>query len=639
MKYTLRLLIQSILLVQFYGVVAQTVKIDLRTAKQPVSELYKPGMFLVPKNEAGGLDFIHNGIHCNSIRTIILENALNFSGPSVDAVLGLLEAQKADLLYMNSRCDKLVIPILKMPLWLSSSQDTTVLGDPNWRKYNAVPPADYATWNRLMDSIVHKINDQWGLDPYYEIWNEPDNFYWQGTPAQYFNFFKKTYFAIKTKHPNAKVGGPVLASFTSKFGSAYPVGFITDAEFGSSIIGSLIDSCVKWHAPMDFVSWHKFDSFLYSIPMEMDYLNRKLLSSGHGKVPYLISEYNNAYQVRESNFAAAFMPNYILSLEQYGVAGHVVASLQDFEPGDAEFRHDYGMLSWAGLHKPEWKSILLLEKIKGTKIGTPVSNVLNLAICSAIEKDTLRVLFSNRSLSAFTEATSHVLYHKHFKETDLAAAGYTVQRLDSIYRGVRVVSGQDSLSLAIRSAIPVYKSADSAFKYGRDINLKIGGLTGVHQGLQYLVDSTHNNVIHRYDSLLLAGYNRSTATSYLYPNATLQSSGITLKDSVYSLHLQPNAVALLEFYLHKITSIPKETSLRNAFELFPNPASNSLTVMLTQTGNIDETIQIYNAEGILVKSIETKRVLNSVDVSGLKTGLYYVALRSHRQQALKFVKE
>lgn len=639
MKYTLGFLTLTILFFQLHCAVAQSIKIHLPDSKQPVSDLYKPGMFLVPKNEAGGLDFIHNGIHHNSIRTIVLENALNFSGPSIGAVLGLLEAQKADILYMNSRCDKLVIPILKMPLWLSSSHDTTVLGDPNWRTFNAMPPKDYSTWNILMDSIVHKINEQWGLDPYYEIWNEPDNFYWQGTSAQYFSFFKNTYFAIKSKHPNAKVGGPVLASFTSKFGSAYPVGFITDAQFGSSIMGSLIDSCVKWHAPLDFISWHKFDSFLYSIPMEMDYLNRKLVMSGHGKVPYIISEFNNAYQVRESNFAAAFMPNYILSLEQYGVAGHVVASLQDFEPGNTEFRHDYGMLSWAGLHKPEWKSLLLLNKIKGTKIKTPESNYLNLAICSAIENDTLRVLLSNRSIPAFTEATSHILYNKHFNETDLTAAGYTAQRLDSVYKGQRVVSGLDPLSLAVNSAIPVYKSADSAFKYGRDITLTIEGLKGVYHGLQFLVDSSHNNVIHSYDSLLSAGFNRSSAATYLYNNAALRSNAISLKDSVYSLHLQPNAVVLLEFYIPNITNITKETVLINAFELFPNPSSDILTVKVNQQGNIDETILIYNSEGILVKTVETRQVLNSIDVSGLKTGLYYVALKNHQQKALKFVKE
>jgi len=635
----LRFLTLTILFFQLHCAVAQSIKIHLPDTKQPVSDLYKPGMFLVPKNEVGGLDFIFNGIHHNSIRTIVLENALNFSGPSMSAVLGLLEAQKADILYMNSRCDKLVIPILKMPLWLSSSHDTTVLGDPNWRTYNAMPPKDYATWNILMDSIVHKINGQWGLDPYYEIWNEPDNFYWQGTPAQYFSFFRNTYFAIKAKHPSAKVGGPVLASFTSKFGSAYPVGFITDAQFESSIMGSLIDSCVKWHAPLDFVSWHKFDSFLYSIPMEMDYLSRKLVMSGHGKVPYIISEFNNAYQVRETNFAAAFMPNYILSLEQYGVAGHVVASWQDFEPGNTEFRHDYGMLSWAGLHKPEWKSLLLLHKIKGTKIKPPASDYLNLAICSAIENDTLRVLLSNRSIPAFTEATSHILYHNHFNETDLTAAGYTAQRLDSVYKGHRVISGLDPLSLAINSAIPVYKSADSAFKYGRDISLTIEGLTGVYDGLQFLVDSSHNNVIHSYDSLLSAGFNRSSAATYLYNNAALQSNVISLKDSVYSLHLQPNAVVLLEFYIPNITNIAKETLLKKAFELFPNPSSDILTVLLNQQGNFNETILIYNSEGILIKKVETRQVLNSVDVSGLKIGLYYVAIKNHQQKALKFVKE
>jgi hypothetical protein len=604
----------------------------------PVSSLYKPGVFMVPKTNEGTDGFINNGIRHNSIRMISIELAMEFGAPSITGVMQQLEALKPGILYANSRCEKLILTFLKMPPWLSSSSDTTTLGDPNWKKFNAMPPASYATWSLLVDSVVSKINDQWGLDPYYEIWNEPDNFYWQGTPAQYFEFFNKTYFAIKKNHPTAKVGGPVLASFTSKFGSAYPPGFISNTQLDSSIIGMLIDSCIAWNAPLDFLSWHKFDSFLYSLEMEFNYLDQKLIASGHGAVPYLISEWNNSYEIRESNFAAAFMLNYVLALEQYGAAGHLVASWQDFFMDTVEFHHDYGMLSWGALHKPEWKSLLLLDKLTGTKVETERPDYLNFAAVSSIQGDTLRILLSNRSLPGYTEATSFLLYKKKYNVTDLLSAGYTSSKLDSIYRGLIILSGSDSLSIAINSVIPVYQKADSAFRYGRNINLVVSGLTGTHTGKQYLIDSTHNNVIYQFDSLLKAGYSRASATTFLYPNSTIETTGVILQDSILLLYLQPNAVILLELYISGSSGIVDPRQVKHYFKIFPNTSSESFTVRLLSQPLENEQIRVFDSMGRLVKTVNTQQAQTVINVQELSAGLYFVRLRN-QQQALKFIKQ
>jgi hypothetical protein len=620
---------------------AQNIKIYPQTVLNPVSNLYKPGINFPPKTVNAQNDFVNNGIQYGSIRNYLIESALEFAPPSIAGVMAQLEIYKPGILYLNSRCDKLIIPILKLPLWLSSSTDKTVLSDPNWKKFNAVPPSNYAIWSVLMDSIVHKINKQWGLNPYYEIWNEPDNFYWQGTPEQYFDFFKKTYFAVKTKHPTARIGGPTLSSFTSKFGSAYPVGFITNVQFNSSIIGRLIDSCVAWNAPLDFISWHKFDSFLYSTDMEIAFLNQKLTASRHGIVPYIVSEWNNTFEIRESNFAAAFMPNYILALENHGVNSHTVAAMQDFDMGNTEFHHDYGMLSWGALHKPEWKALLLLNKMVGKRVKTDSSNVLNLAVVSAIKNDTLRILFSNRALPAFTEATSFLLYNKRFNETDIANAGYTVSKLDSIYKRQIRLSGTDSLSLAINSAIPIYQKADTAFRFGRNIKMIISGIKGTHIGTQYLIDSTQNNVIHQYDSLLQIGNSRASATARLYPNSTISGQKFTLLDSTYSFHLQPNAVVQFDIHIPNILSTANPTQNPPNFQVFPNPTSDNLSFIFSMQPIKNEEINVYNVVGTIVKTVFTDKLLTVINVSELTSGIYFIQLKSYPQQtqAVKFIKK
>jgi hypothetical protein len=641
MKQVIKYLIQIAICFIVLKSHAQNIKIYPQNVLNPVSTLYKPGINFPPKTLNAQNDFINNGIQYGSIRNILIESALEFAEPSIAGVMAQLEIYKPGIIYLNSRCNKLIIPILKLPLWLSSSTDKTVLGDPNWKKFNAVPPANYALWGVLMDSIVHKINKQWGLNPYYEIWNEPDNFYWQGTPEQYFDFFKKTYFAIKTKHPTARIGGPTLASFTSKFGNAYPVGFITNTQLNSSIIGRLIDSCVVWKAPLDFISWHKFDSFLYSIDMEMAFLNQKLVSSRHGTVPYIISEWNNTFEIRESNFAAAFMPNYVLALEKYGVNGQMVASIQDFDMGNTEFHHDYGMLSWGSLHKPEWKSLLLLNKLKGSKIKTDSSNIINLAIVSAIKNDTLRVLFSNRAIPAFTEATSYVLYNKHFNVNDITNAGYNSSKLDSVYRRLIRISGTDSLSSAINSAIPIYQKADAAFRFGRNITMTISGLKGTHIGTKYIIDSTQNNVIYRYDSLLRVGYSRASATAFLYPNSIITNTNFKMVDSTYSFYLQPNAVALFEVFIPKILGIETPSQNPPYFQVFPNPTSDNLSLVFPSEPIKYEEINIYDLRGTIVKTVYTNKLLTVLDVSILASGIYFIQLKENpqRTQGIKFIKK
>ncbi len=616
---------------------SQNIHIKPQNVTGTVPGIYKPGVFLVPKTTNGENDFVNNGIKHNSIRLISIETAFDNSSPSINDIMATLESLKQGILYANSRCEKLVLPIMKMPAWLSSSADQTIIGG-GWKKFNAMPPSNYAIWNLLMDSIVSKINGQWGLDPYYEVWNEPDIFYWQGTTNQYFSFFKQTFFAIKNSHPSAKVGGPVVSNFSAKFGGAFQFGYLSNTQLDSSIVGRVIDSCVTWNAHLDFISWHKFESCINSVKMEIDYLNQKLINSGHGIVPYVLTEWNNDPIIREKTLGSSYIPNYILELEKNGVSAQLIAAWQDFEMGTTEFHKDYGLISWAALHKPEWKSLLLLDKLKGNKVQTNGSNLLNLASVSSVKNDTLSILLSNHSLDGYNEATLYLLFNKQYNVQTLIAAGYTGFKLDSIYKGLIILPSTNALTSDINSVIPIYKKADSAFHFGRNIKLSISGLTGIHPGSKYLVDSTHNNVVFRYDSLITAGYTRASATAFLYPNSILSKENISISDSTYTFHMQPNAVVLLEFFIPGINSIKNYTVSQNMFEIFPNPSSESLTIKMLNSTMEHKQIKIYNMLGELIKSFDAIQSTTEIDVSKLESGIYFISLQNDAIQTRKFIK-
>ena len=74
------------------------------------------------------------------------------------------------------------------------------------------------------------------------------------------------------------------------------------------------------------------------------------------------------------------------------------------------------------------------------------------------------------------------------------------------------------------------------------------------------------------------------------------------------------------------------------FTLYPNPATDKVTVVSTTKGNAN--IEIFNSIGSLVEKVETKDSKNVIDVSTLPSGIYTIRLTNERgSSTLKFVKE
>lgn len=610
---------------------AQQLRINPFQVAGNVPVCYSASVNYSPKTNAGGMDFYNNGIQYDAVRIYNVETAINWAGVnSVSDAMTVLEAMRPGTITLSQHCHKIIMPILKMPLWLSSSNNTAPIpgaGDPSWRFHHAMPPANYALWAELLDSVVQKMSVQWGLDIDYEIWNEPDNFYWQGTPQQYFEFFHRSYTAIKTAHPNVRVGGPVVSQFTSIFGSIPPLGALSQAQLNQSIIANLIDSCVNWGITLDFISWHKFDLVSHSIPQEMNFLNQKLVSSGHGLVPLIVSEWNLESQLRETEYSSGYMSYYTILIQAYGASAQSVAAWQDFDSSSTEFHHDYGVVSWASLHKPAWKSMQLLNRLQGARIPVNYSDSTNLLAAASSHQDTLQVLVAAYQLPPASEATARLLYSLNFNTNDLINEGLASETLlDSIYRGLIQLPATTPLTTAINQIIPYYQYSDSVFRNGRTVTLHLTGITGQHSGELIIVDSIQNNVIPVYDSLINAGYTRQTATAYLYPfRNNFTSTTITITDSVFSFPLRPNATAYLRVHIPGITSTQYQPISESSFLLFPNPANDILYISRNDLVRSNTNYIITNINGQVVKTIPVQGNQTVVRVNDFAPGTYFVS--------------
>jgi xylan 1,4-beta-xylosidase len=104
------------------------------------------------------------------------------------------------------------------------------------------PPRDYTRWGGLVAAHAQHCLERYGEEEVnawlWELWNEPDIFYWRGTPKQFYDLYSVTADAVRTVLPKAMVGGPAVTGG----GSAFLRGFLKHTSDHGT--------------PLDFVSFH-----------------------------------------------------------------------------------------------------------------------------------------------------------------------------------------------------------------------------------------------------------------------------------------------------------------------------------------------------------------------------------------------
>jgi len=81
-----------------------------------------------------------------------------------------------------------------------------------------------------------------------------------------------------------------------------------------------------------------------------------------------------------------------------------------------------------------------------------------------------------------------------------------------------------------------------------------------------------------------------------------------------------------------------ENHRQYAWTLFPNPASETATIQLSGDQPLHETICIYNATGVFIRTIAVSEAMTTVSIADLPAGLYYLRPENYKRKALKLVK-
>jgi len=116
------------------------------------------------------------------------------------------------------------------------------------------PPENYDKWASLVRTFIRHLRDRYGQNELeswlWEVWNEPDIFFWQGTTEEYLKLYDYAAYIVKDELPNARLGGPTSTAPTNESSAQFLRDFLNHIKNGENYYTG------KKGSPLDFISIH-----------------------------------------------------------------------------------------------------------------------------------------------------------------------------------------------------------------------------------------------------------------------------------------------------------------------------------------------------------------------------------------------
>ncbi len=194
--------------------------------------------------------------------------------------------------------------------------------------YRIFPPADFKKWAVVCEHIIRHYTKGWNNGfkydiKYWEIWNEPDNSsniernpMWRGTRQEYFELYEITSKHLKKCFPEIKIGGYGSCGFYALTGSDGSFG-MTNAttEHYIGYFNDFLNHVKKTGAPLDFFSWHTYDTEIKNNIVYADYARRRLDEEGFTETETSCNEWNCRVKLRGTYEHAALTCGVMLAFQ------------------------------------------------------------------------------------------------------------------------------------------------------------------------------------------------------------------------------------------------------------------------------------------------------------------------------------
>lgn len=118
----------------------------------------------------------------------------------------------------------------------------------------AHPPRDYTKWGELVYQWVRHSVERYGRPEveswFWEVWNEPNIGYWQGTPEEYHKLYDFAADGVKRALPAARIGGPHSTGPGSDQAAKFLRDFLEHVARGKNYATG------KTGSPIDYIGFH-----------------------------------------------------------------------------------------------------------------------------------------------------------------------------------------------------------------------------------------------------------------------------------------------------------------------------------------------------------------------------------------------
>jgi xylan 1,4-beta-xylosidase len=239
-----------------------------------------------------------------------------------------------------------------------------------------VEPSSYAQWEQLIYEMVRHYQQRGSGIRYWEISNEPDIGENGGcpylfTPENYVRYYQHTAAAILRADPDARVGGPALANSRSP------------------ILPALLDVAEKSKTPLQFVSWHIYNSDPVRVRGTIEYVHELLKRHPSLHPETILNEWNMA--LRDPPTDPQFQPCYIVEtayqMKEGGLDYSCYYHIRDYQIDPDSFAHFMspkgvalmarwwnrstqwdGLFDYTGRVRPSYYAFKLLSRLTGDRL-------------------------------------------------------------------------------------------------------------------------------------------------------------------------------------------------------------------------------------------------------------------------------
>jgi len=261
-----------------------------------------------------------------------------FNWPNIEPIKGMFNFWQTDFWVSEAAKNNVaVLPILmRTPAWAGPEMNG--------------PARDLNDWSNFVKKIVGRYKDR---VKYWEIWNEPDSQFFQGTPEQYAEVLKVAYKAIKETDPEAQVliGGVADLEKEVESKNHHFLKQVLDAGAGNYF---------------DVFAFHGYGGMTPQDPVGPAIrAAKKIRDEYNGKWPLWITEFGvptggkDAFSEEEQ---AKILEKAIKTChhENVPLIWHRLHDLNPAEKGEREA--SYGIIRFDGTHKPAYDVLLNLLK-------------------------------------------------------------------------------------------------------------------------------------------------------------------------------------------------------------------------------------------------------------------------------------